>query len=127
VAVLTTLIWLGSAAVLVAMLLAFHLPPDWGAAFALMLALTFSNWLPTPPGMIGVVGAVSVAVLAPFGVPPAEALALGTVLNVVLVAPPVILGIWAAVTRLPQIGGSPGRLRQALGLAVPESGDRTSP
>jgi uncharacterized protein (TIRG00374 family) len=126
VAVLTTLIWLGSAAVLVAMLLAFHIPPDWGVAFVLMLALTFSNWLPTPPAMIGVVGVVAVVVLAPFGVPPARALALGTVLNIVLVAPPVLLGIWAAWARLLRLPGTPGRLRQALGLTPPESGEPTS-
>ena len=125
-AVLTTFIWLGSVAVMMAMLAAFHIPPDWGAAFALMLALTFSNWIPTPPAMIGVVGAVTVAVLAPFGVPAAQALALGTVLNFVVVAPPVLLGIWATWARLLRVPGDSGRLQQALGLATPESGDRTS-
>ena len=121
VAALTTLIWLGSMAVLEAMLVAFHVPPDWGTAFVLMIALTFSNWLPTPPAMIGVVGAVTVVVLTPLGVPPAQALALGTVLNVVLVAPPVLLGIWATWARLLRLPGSPGRLHQALGLATPGS------
>ena len=82
---LTVAIWLLSAAVLMAMLIAFRGPPDWGAAFVLMIALTFSNWVPTPPGMIGVVGAVTTAVLVPFGVAAAQALALGSVLNVVLV------------------------------------------
>ena len=127
VAVLTTLIWLGSAAVLVAMQIAFRIPPDWGAAFVLMIALTFSNWVPTPPAMIGVVGAVTVAVMVPFGVPPEQALAMGTVLNVVLVLPPLILGIWATWARLLRLPGSPGRLRQALGLAAPgspETGER---
>jgi uncharacterized protein (TIRG00374 family) len=127
VAALTTLIWLGSMVILEAMLVAFHAPPDWGAAFVLMIALTFSNWLPTPPAMIGVVGAVTVVVLTPLGVPPAQALALGTVLNVVLVAPPVLLGIWATWARLLRLPGSPGRLHQALGLATPgsrESGRR---
>ena len=126
VAALTTLIWLGSMAVLETMLVAFHIPPDWGAAFVLMIALTFSNWLPTPPAMIGVVGAIAVVVLTPLGVPPAQALALGTVLNVVLVAPPVLLGIWATWARLLRLPGDSGRLHQALGLAPPESGDRTS-
>jgi uncharacterized protein (TIRG00374 family) len=126
VAALTTLIWLGSAAVLVAMLLAFHLPPDWGAAFVLMLALTFGNWLPTPPAMVGVVGAITVAVLTPFGVPSAQALALGTVLNVVLVAPPIVLGVWATGARLLRLPAAPGRLHRALGLAAPESGERTA-
>ena len=48
----------------------------------MMLALTSSNWAPTPPAMIGVVGAVTMAVLASFGVEPARGLALGTVFNV---------------------------------------------
>lgn len=126
VSVLTTLIWLGSAAVLVAMQMAFHISPDWGAAFVLMMALTFSNWLPTPPAMIGVVGAVTVAVLTPFGVPPAKALAFGTVLNVVLVAPPVLLGIWATWVRLLRLPVLPGRLHQALGLATTGSSETGS-
>jgi hypothetical protein len=88
-----------------------------------MMALTFSNWLPTPPAMIGVVGAVAVAVLTSFGVPPAQALALGTGLNVVLVVPPVLLGIWATWARLLRLPGVPGRLHQALGLATPGSSD----
>ena len=122
---LTAAIWLLSAAVLQAMLIAFRIPADWGAAFVLMIGLTFSNWVPTPPAMIGVVGAVTVAALAPFGVPPAQALALGTVLNVVLVAPPVLLGGWATWTRLWQLRASAkgGRLKRALGLVPSERVD----
>lgn len=119
---LTAAIWLLSVAVLLVMLVAFRLRADWSAAFVLMIALTFSNWVPTPPAMIGVVGAVTVAVLASFGVLPAQALALGTVLNAVLVVPPVILGGWATWTRLwglrTAIGTS--RLNRALGLTPPE-------
>ena len=48
-------IWLLSLAVIQMMLAAFALPTDWRAALILMLALTFSNWVPTSPGMIGVV------------------------------------------------------------------------
>jgi uncharacterized membrane protein YbhN (UPF0104 family) len=122
VTVLTTAIWLGSVAVLVAMQIAFRIPPDGGAAFVLMIALTFSNWVPTPPAMIGVVGAVTVAVMAPFGVPPEQALAMGTVLNVVLVAPPLLLGMGATWARLLRLRGAPGsgRLRRALGLSSAE-------
>ena len=122
VVALTTVVWLGSVAVIVAMQIAFRIPPDWGAAFVLMIALTFSNWVPTPPAMIGVVGAVTVAVLVPFGVPPGQALAMGTVLNVVVVAPPVLLGIGAAWARLLRLGNTPGggRWRRALGLATVE-------
>jgi uncharacterized protein (TIRG00374 family) len=122
VAALTTVVWLGSVAVIVAMQIAFRIPPDWGAAFVLMIALTFSNWVPTPPAMIGVVGAVTVAVLVPFGVPPEQALAMGTVLNIIVVAPPVLMGMWATWARLLRLRGSagPGRLNRALGLAPAE-------
>ncbi len=122
VLLLTTGIWLASVATLRAMLGAFGSPSGWGAAFVLMLALTFSNWVPTPPALIGVVGAVAVAVLAPFGVPAAQALALGTVLNAVLVLPPTLLGIWGtweALWRLRSTGGA-ASLRQVLGLAAQE-------
>lgn len=118
---LSTGIWLLALVVIQMMLAAFALPVDWGAALILMLALTFSNWIPTPPGMIGVVGAVTVAALTPFGVTPARALALGTVLNGVLVGPPVLLGAWAAWLRLWRLRTAPGatRMRAALGLGTP--------
>ncbi len=82
-----------------------------------MIALIFSNWVPTPPALIGVIGAVTVAVLVPFGVPPAQALALGTVLNVVLVAPPVFLGGWGDLDALWQLRASAksGRLNRLWG------------
>ena len=127
---LTTGIWLASLATLRAMLSAFASPAGWGAAFVLILALTFSNWIPTPPALIGVVGAVAVAVLMPFGVPAAQALALGTVLNAVLALPPILLGIWGAwdaLWRLRDAGPlRAAQLRQILGLAPPEPPDAES-
>jgi hypothetical protein len=74
---------------------------------------------PTPPALVGLIGAVTEVTLAPFGVPRAQALALGTILNIVLVAPPVALGGWAAALRLLRVLDTPnqGGLRQALGLA----------
>lgn len=121
VTALTAAIWLLSLANVYVMLAAFGLDLGWGAALALMLALTYSNWMPTPPAMIGVVGAVTVVVLAPYGVEPARSLALGTVLNLVLVGPPVLLGGIALVIRLWRMGESLrlGSLRRAAGLAGP--------
>lgn len=118
VTALTAAIWLVSLATVYVMLEAFGLRLGWGAALALMLALTSSNWAPTPPAMIGVVGAVTVAVLAPFGVDQTRALALGTVLNVVLVGPPVLIGGAALGVRLWRMGEALhlGSLRRAAGL-----------
>ncbi len=123
VTALTAGIWLVSLATVRIMLEAFGLGLGWNAALALMLALTSSNWAPTPPAMIGVVGAVTVAVLAPVGVAPAEALALGTVMNLVLVGPPVLLGGAALGIRLWRMGETLhlGSLRRAAGLgSAPE-------
>ncbi len=124
VTALTAAIWLLSLVTVQLMLIGFDLHVGWGAALALMLALTSSNWAPTPPAMIGVVGAVTMAVLTPFGVEAARGLALGTVLNVVLVGPPVLLGGIALWLRLWTLGESlsAGGLRRAAGLAAPREG-----
>jgi uncharacterized protein (TIRG00374 family) len=117
---LTAFIWLLSLGVIQAVLQAFDIEPHGGGtALALMLALSFSNLAPTPPALVGLIGAVTEVTLAPFGVPRAQALALGTILNVVLVGPPVALGGWAAAVRLLRVLDAPnqGGLRQALGLA----------
>jgi glycosyltransferase 2 family protein len=121
VTALTAAIWLISLVTVRIMLSAFGLELGWDASLALMLALTSSNWAPTPPAMIGVVGAVTVAVLGPFGVEQTEALALGTVLNLVLVGPPVLLGSAALAIRLWRMGESLhlGGLREAAGLGGP--------
>jgi uncharacterized protein (TIRG00374 family) len=117
---ITAFIYLLSIGVIQAMLQAIGIEHHGGAtALALMLALTFSNLAPTPPALVGLVGAVTEVTLAPFGVPRAQALVLGTILNVVLVGPPVALGGWAVAVRLLRLLDTPhrGGLRQALGLA----------
>jgi uncharacterized protein (TIRG00374 family) len=120
---LTTLVWLISVVVVQMVLMAFGIQGQWQVALVLMLALIFSNLVPTPPAMIGLVGAVTEGILVPFGVPAAQALALGTVLNAVLVGPPVVLGGWATGMRLLRVLATArgGQLRQALGLAPLES------
>lgn len=119
VAALTAGIWLLSLLTVQVMLLAFDLQLGWGAALALMLALTSSNWMPTPPAMIGVVGAVTVAVLSAYGVDQTVSLAVGTVLNVVLVGPPVLIGSVALWNRLWRLGEAVSlhSLRRAAGLS----------
>ena len=117
---LTAFIYVLSIGVIQAMLQAIGIEHHGGeSALALMLALTFSNLAPTPPALVGLVGAVTEVTLAPFGVPRSQALVLGTILNVVLVGPPVALGGWAAAVRLLRLLDAPnqGGLRQALGLA----------
>lgn len=120
---LTGLIWLISVAVIRAILAAFAVSGGWTAALVLVLAIAFSNLAPTPPALIGLIGAVTQEALAPFGVPRYQALALGTMLNVVLVGPPVVLGGWVAGARLLRLLAShtPRRLRRALGLAPMKS------
>lgn len=117
---LTAFTWLLSLGVIQAVLQAFSIEPHGGGtALALMLALSFSNLAPTPPALVGLVGAVTEVTLSPFGVPRPQALVLGTILNVILVGPPVALGGWAAAVRLLRLLDAPhrGGLRQALGLA----------
>lgn len=123
VLVLTCVIWLTSLAVMWAMLAAFAVGGGWTTALVLVLAIAFSNLAPTPPALIGLIGAVTQEALAPFGVPRYQALALGTMLNVVLVGPPVVLGGWVAGVRLLRLVASktPRRLQRALGLAPMKS------
>jgi hypothetical protein len=120
---LTAFTWLLSLGAIQAVLQAFGVEHGGAAALALMLALAFSNLAPTPPALVGLVGAVTEITLAPFGVPRAQALVLGTILNIVLVGPPVALGGWAAAARLLRLLEAPhqGGLRQALGLAPLDS------
>ncbi|MGD1993090.1 MAG: lysylphosphatidylglycerol synthase transmembrane domain-containing protein [Anaerolineae bacterium] len=118
VLVLTGVIWLTSVAVMRVMLAAFAIGSGWTAGLVLVLVIAFSNLAPTPPALIGLIGAVTQEALTPFGVPRYQALALGTMLNVVLVGPPVIMGGWVAGVRLLRLVTSKTshRLRRALGL-----------
>jgi uncharacterized membrane protein YbhN (UPF0104 family) len=123
VVILTGLIWLTSVAVMRAMLMAFRVQGGWTAALVLVLAIAFSNLAPTPPALVGLIGAVTEEALAPFGVARPQALALGTMLNLVLVGPPVVLGGWVVGVRLMRLAASraPRRLQRALGLDAMDS------
>lgn len=119
---LTVLIWWLSISVIYMVLWSFGFRNIWSTAIVLCVALTFSNLAPTPPALVGVMGAVTEAVLVPFGFSPSYALVIGTALNIVLVAPPVGLGGWAAGARLL----SPARhsVRRALGLTSVDPTDQ---
>jgi uncharacterized membrane protein YbhN (UPF0104 family) len=126
VLICTAAVWLLSAGVIQLMLWAFGIAGGWRVAMVLMLALTFSNLVPSPPALIGVVGAITVGLLTPLGVPTVTAVAMGTLLNVVMVAPLMLLGGWAVGVRLLRLlapgGTAAGRgvaWRQALGLVGP--------
>jgi len=125
---LTALVWVLSSLVIQSLFVACAFPLGFQTAALLMGALMFSNLAPTPPAMIGIVGAVAALVLAPFGLPAAQVTAFGILLNAVIVGPPVLIGGalaggWAA--RLLSSARAARPLPQALGLAGPPSaGDK---
>ncbi|MCL4294648.1 MAG: flippase-like domain-containing protein [Anaerolineae bacterium] len=92
VAAWTLASWLLSWLTMLALLAAFGLALPPAAAVVLMLAVSVSNIAPSPPALIGVMHGIAVVVLGQFGVTQAEAFAFGLVLNVVVVAPLIILG-----------------------------------
>lgn len=88
----TTLAWFFSLAMMLILFTAFDLNAPFAAAIVLMLALTFSNIVPAPPGLIGVMHAIAVIVLGGYGISSSAALGFGIVLNVVAIAPLIVLG-----------------------------------
>ena len=84
------------------------------AAAVVMMSIGFSNIIPSPPGLIGVIQAIAMVVLGGYGVPQPIALGFGIVLNVVTVAPLILLGslaLWQrAVSLLPLLREYPLRV-----------------
>lgn len=107
----TILAWLCSLLAIWTLILAFDLRLSLAAAAIIMLSIGFSNIVPTLPGLVGVMQAIAVAVLGSYGVPQSIALGFGIVLNVVTVAPLVLLGLlglWLrAVSLLPLLRAHP--------------------
>jgi uncharacterized protein (TIRG00374 family) len=109
----TVIIWLLSPLTIWALLLAFelHLPP--AAPVLMMLTVLFSNVIPSPPALLGLVPGLSVAVLGYFQVTQAAALSFGLALNAVIVGPVILLGLGAMWDSAhPVIEARPGRRRQ---------------
>lgn len=95
--------WLASIFTMAAMLAAFGLPVQWHVALVLSLTIYLSNLVPTPPALVGVIGAVTVMTLRWFEIVRVEATALGLALNVVLISPLVILGGWSTWQRFSKL------------------------
>ncbi len=115
---LTALSWSASVFTMGAVLVAFGLPVQWQMALVLSLAIYLSNLVPTPPALVGVVGAVTVMTLRWFAVPRPTATALGLVLNVVLVGPLVLMGGWATWWRFSMLAQGTLRERWAWSLGL---------
>jgi hypothetical protein len=64
----------------------------------LMLTVNFSNLTPAP-GLVGVIHLITVVVLGYYGISQTVAVTFGTVLNIVIVAPLILIGSWALWSR----------------------------
>jgi uncharacterized protein (TIRG00374 family) len=118
VIVITILIWLLSIFTLIATLNAFNLPAAWYIALALSLAIYLSNLIPTPPALIGVISAITIMVLKWFDISESSAAALGLVLNIIIVAPLIVLGSWSIWVRFSTLAknNDKGKWAWILGL-----------
>jgi uncharacterized membrane protein YbhN (UPF0104 family) len=96
---LTVLVWLMSVLTMYFVLKSFDLAVRWQVALILSLAIYLSNFVPTPPALIGVVSAVTEVTLSWFGIARSDASVVGLVLNVILVGPLVGMGGAAAWLR----------------------------
>lgn len=87
-------IWLLSLLTMLALFAALGLPLPVTAAMVMLLAVTSSNILPSPPGLVGVMHLVAVLVLGQYGITQPVAVGFGIVLNLVTVVPLIVLGSW---------------------------------
>lgn len=85
-------VWLLSVLAIGALFSAFdlNLPP--AVVIIMVLAVGFSNVIPSPPGLVGVMHAIAVVVLGEYGISQPVALAFGIIMNIVSIAPLVVLG-----------------------------------
>jgi uncharacterized membrane protein YbhN (UPF0104 family) len=96
----TTIIWLLSLCNMLTLFAAFDLLLPVAAAVVLILAITFTSIVPSPPALVGVMHAIAVVALREYGVPQSEAMGFGIVMNIVLVAPLIVMGSVALWQRL---------------------------
>jgi uncharacterized protein (TIRG00374 family) len=115
---LTIASWIISVVTIIAMLMAFGLPAAWQVALVLSLTVYLSNLVPAPPALVGVVSAVAVMTLQWFGVAGEDAMALGLVLNAVLIGPLVLIGGWATWQRFSALTGGARRERWVWSLGL---------
>jgi uncharacterized protein (TIRG00374 family) len=96
-ALLTIAIWTLDGAGLWALASGFGVELSPGTTLPVMTALALSSAIPVAPGNLGVYQMVGVAVLAPFGVARARALALGLTLQLLIVANLLVWGLGSVV------------------------------
>jgi uncharacterized protein (TIRG00374 family) len=97
--------WLLSLLTMLALLAAFDLRLPLSAAVIMVLAVSSSNIAPSPPALVGVMHLIAVVVLGQYGVAQSVAVGFGLVLNVVTVAPLIILGGWALWSHTSSVSG----------------------
>jgi uncharacterized protein (TIRG00374 family) len=81
--VVTLLLWFLPILSSYVLILGFGFDVPFSAALVVFVAISVGTALPAPPGMFGVIQIASVVALGLFGIPQAEALAFGIVLNAV--------------------------------------------
>jgi uncharacterized protein (TIRG00374 family) len=86
--------WLLSLLTMMTLFAAFELHLPVTAAVVMMLAVSSSNIAPSPPALVGVMHLIAVVVLSQYGVAQPIAVGFGIMLNVVTVAPLIVLGSW---------------------------------
>ncbi len=89
---LSILQWLSILACVALSMMSVHADVTLGAANSVLLLIAIALVLPAAPGHLGTVQLAFVIGLAPFGVPPTDAIAGSLVYNVVTVAPSLVLG-----------------------------------
>jgi uncharacterized protein (TIRG00374 family) len=99
----TMMAWLLSLLTMMTLFAAFHLTLPLTAVLLMVLAVHSSNILPSPPALVGLMQVIAVVVLGQYGLPRSEAVGFGLILNIVTVAPIIILGSWALLPRLASI------------------------
>jgi uncharacterized protein (TIRG00374 family) len=88
----TTMAWLLSLMNMLTLFAAFELNLPVAAGVVLIITLLFSNIAPSPPALIGVMHAIAVVVLGEYGVSQTVAMGFGILLNVITVAPLIMIG-----------------------------------
>ena len=77
-----------------ALLKAFDLPTSIGVSFLLLAVLQLGVAIPSVPGRIGVFEGLCLATLALFGIEANIALGFGVLLHLIVLLPPVVIGLW---------------------------------
>jgi uncharacterized membrane protein YbhN (UPF0104 family) len=88
------LAWFFGALTNLALLKAFDLPGSVSLALLLLVVLQMGVAVPSVPGRIGVFEGLCLVTLALFGVEANVALGYGVILHLVVLLPPVLLGLW---------------------------------